>query len=65
MPLVDGGSHEPSNLQTLCTPCHKRKTAEEAGMETYWSCDQQNGSSCRVAKKLGFRDRRGYRFYVY
>jgi len=30
VPLVDGGSHDPSNLQTLCTPCHKRKTAAEA-----------------------------------
>ena len=30
VPLIDGGSHELSNLQTLCTPCHKKKTAEEA-----------------------------------
>ena len=30
VPLIDGGSHEASNLQTLCTPCHKRKTAGEA-----------------------------------
>jgi 5-methylcytosine-specific restriction protein A len=30
VPLIDGGSHELSNLQTLCTPCHKQKTAEEA-----------------------------------
>ena len=30
VPLVDGGSHDPSNLQTLCTPCHKNKTAQEA-----------------------------------
>jgi 5-methylcytosine-specific restriction endonuclease McrA len=31
VPLVDGGSHDLANLQTLCTPCHKRKTAREAG----------------------------------
>ena len=31
VPLVDGGSHDLGNLQTLCTPCHKRKTAREAG----------------------------------
>ena len=30
VPLVDGGTHDPSNLQTLCTPCHKKKTAQEA-----------------------------------
>ncbi len=30
VPLIDGGGHEPANLQTLCTPCHKDKTAREA-----------------------------------
>ncbi len=30
VPLIDGGGHEDDNLQTLCTPCHTRKTAEEA-----------------------------------
>ena len=30
VPLIDGGSHDESNLQTLCTPCHKKKTATEA-----------------------------------
>jgi 5-methylcytosine-specific restriction endonuclease McrA len=30
VPLIDGGSHDMANLQTLCTPCHKRKTAREA-----------------------------------
>ncbi len=30
VPLIDGGPHDLENLQTLCTPCHKRKTASEA-----------------------------------
>jgi 5-methylcytosine-specific restriction endonuclease McrA len=32
VPLIDGGGHELSNLQTLCTPCHKRKTSDEAAV---------------------------------
>jgi len=30
VPLADGGGHALANLQTLCTPCHARKTASEA-----------------------------------
>jgi 5-methylcytosine-specific restriction protein A len=30
VPLIDGGGHDPSNLQTLCRPCHQRKSAGEA-----------------------------------
>lgn len=30
VPLIDGGGHGADNLQTLCVPCHRRKTAEEA-----------------------------------
>ena len=31
VPLVEGGSWELSNVQTLCRPCDKVKTAEDAG----------------------------------
>jgi len=30
VPLKDGGSHALDNIQTLCVPCHKAKTAREA-----------------------------------
>ena len=30
VPLIDGGSWDRSNLQTLCVPCHRAKTAVEA-----------------------------------
>ncbi len=30
VPLIEGGSHEADNLQTLCVPCHRAKTASEA-----------------------------------
>ncbi|MGE4652537.1 MAG: HNH endonuclease signature motif containing protein [Myxococcota bacterium] len=30
VPLVEGGSHHPTNLQTLCVPCHRSKSVREA-----------------------------------
>ena len=30
IPLIDGGKDDESNYQSLCEPCHKDKTAEEA-----------------------------------
>jgi len=30
VPLADGGTHELANMQTLCRPCHRTKTAREA-----------------------------------
>jgi len=29
IPLAHGGTDDPSNLQSLCWPCHKAKTARE------------------------------------
>jgi len=30
VPLIDSGSHDLSNLQTLCVPCHRKKTVRES-----------------------------------
>jgi 5-methylcytosine-specific restriction endonuclease McrA len=30
VPLIDSGSHDLSNLQTLCVPCHRKKSARES-----------------------------------
>lgn len=30
-PLFKGGTDHPSNLQSLCNPCHEAKTAEDMG----------------------------------
>jgi 5-methylcytosine-specific restriction endonuclease McrA len=30
VPLIEGGGHEAVNLQTLCVPCHRQKSASEA-----------------------------------
>jgi 5-methylcytosine-specific restriction endonuclease McrA len=30
VPLADGGTHELVNMQTLCRPCHRAKTARES-----------------------------------
>ena len=39
VPLIDGGSHDLDNLQTLCTPCHKTKTAAEARARSLAAAD--------------------------
>jgi 5-methylcytosine-specific restriction endonuclease McrA len=30
VPLIEGGNHDPSNLQTLCVPCHRKKSGGES-----------------------------------
>ena len=29
VPICDGGSNSPSNLQSLCVECHRKKTLDE------------------------------------
>lgn len=31
IPLADGGTNDPENLQALCKACHSRKTARQMG----------------------------------
>jgi len=46
--------------------CHRLiEQCEEQGLRAYWSCHQDNRASNRVAAKLGFTDRRPYRFFLY
>lgn len=33
-PVDDGGTNDPSNLITLCTPCHARSTRDYAGQRS-------------------------------
>ena len=41
------------------------EACEDEGLETYWSCAQDNVASNRVAEKLGFTGRRAYRIHLY
>ena len=38
---------------------------EQRGYHAYWSCDVDNPSSARVARKLGFREEKAYEFLEY
>ncbi len=38
---------------------------EQRGYHAYWSCDQDNPASARVARKLGFRVERPYEIHEY
>lgn len=40
VPLVKGGTHAVDNLQALCIPCHRDKTAADEG----WSIRVQIGA---------------------
>ena len=53
VPLIEGGGHELKNLQTLCTPCHKNKTAREAAARRAKTRgDAENDLLARVDKLL-------------
>jgi 5-methylcytosine-specific restriction endonuclease McrA len=44
-PLIDGGTHELSNLQTLCVPCHHKKSAREHSERAAQSRERGRGAS--------------------
>jgi 5-methylcytosine-specific restriction endonuclease McrA len=50
VPLIDDGSHDDDNLQTLCTPCHSAKTAEEASERALRSREAEAASSKPIAE---------------
>lgn len=68
VPLIEGGGHELSNLQTLCVPCHREKSAREsreraarAQIERHASLEGEidrllervDAANARVARALG------------
>jgi 5-methylcytosine-specific restriction protein A len=38
LPLFKGGTDHPSNLQSLCSPCHEAKTRDDLGLRAL-GCD--------------------------
>lgn len=40
VPLAKGGADDESNLQPLCGPCHKIKTAEDFGFNAWPAVDK-------------------------
>ena len=45
VPLIDGGTHELSNLQTLCVPCHHKKSAREHSERAAHIRERERGAS--------------------
>jgi 5-methylcytosine-specific restriction endonuclease McrA len=59
VPLIDGGGHELSNLQTLCVPCHRAKSAQETRERAERRRDRarrpsQAGSAPDANESIGF-----------
>lgn len=48
VPLIDGGSHDVSNLQTLCRPCHQEKSAREARARAALRRDERDSERVRT-----------------
>jgi 5-methylcytosine-specific restriction endonuclease McrA len=55
VPLIDGGSHEPANLQTLCVPCHR----EKSGLENRARARQRRAGRRPSAEQRARKPRRG------
>jgi len=55
IPLVEGGTHDETNLQPFCKSCHSRKTAEDRRDRTGKQVDERNTFSplgCRTPKDI-------------
>jgi len=57
--LIDGGGHEDANLQTLCTPCHTAKTAQEARARAARRADERAGPATAPPVSRSAPARRG------
>jgi predicted GNAT family acetyltransferase len=60
-------THEPFRGRGYApiTVAYLMAALEQRGYHAYWSCDTDNPSSARVARKLGFRVERAYEFLEY
>jgi RimJ/RimL family protein N-acetyltransferase len=54
-----GRGYAPITCAFLIEVCHQR------GLGAYWSCDADHQASIRVARKLGFREEKGYQILEY
>jgi 5-methylcytosine-specific restriction endonuclease McrA len=48
VPLIDGGTHDLANLQTLCPPCHTQKLRREAAER--WEREQERQSEKMIER---------------
>lgn len=59
--VVTGEAYRQRGYATLCAARCIRE-AEARGYRTYWTCDKENPGSANLARRMGYRSERGYRF---
>jgi 5-methylcytosine-specific restriction endonuclease McrA len=57
VPLIDGGGHDASNLQTLCVPCHRAKSGDEQRERAGRSREPERETPPASPRPIGGKDR--------